>query len=181
VPTTTDVDPELTKVLDVVLGASRTLVAVSAQSIASVLDQVDVMQFRILVVVASTGPCSLGGVAAAVDLHISTASRTCDRMAAIGLLNRSPSATDRRNLELTLTPEGEAVVGRVLRRRRAALESVLARLGARKRRRLGAALRDFAEAAGEPPDWALWAMGWTTECDKTESDETEQEREVAKR
>ena len=104
--------------LAALLVASRTLVAISAQSIASVLDEVDVMRFRILVVIASRGPCSLGGVAEAVGLHVSTASRTCDRMAAAGLINRGPSATDRRNLELTLTPAGEAIVGKAMRRRR---------------------------------------------------------------
>jgi len=149
--------------LDAVLVASRTLVAISSQSIAAVLDEVDVMQFRVLVVVASRGPCSLGEVAEAVGLHVSTASRTCDRMVALGLLNRTASPADRRNLELTLTPTGEALVGNVLRRRRAALEPVLEKLGSRKQKRLSSALREFAEAAGEPSDRALWAMGWTTD------------------
>jgi len=149
--------------LDALLLASRTLVAISAQSIAAVLDEVDPVQFRVLVVVASRGPCSLGGVAEAVGLHVSTASRTCDRLVAMGLLDRASSPADRRNLELTLTPDGAALVGRVLRARRAALEPVLGKLGPRQQRRLTTALRDFAEAAGEPSDRALWAMGWTTD------------------
>src|SRR4051812_43186164 len=111
--------------LDAVLLASRTLVAISAQSIASVLDEVDVMQFRILVVAASQGPCSLGGVAEAVGLHVSTASRACDRLTAMRLLERASSPADRRNLELTLAPQGEALVGRVLRARRAPPPPVL--------------------------------------------------------
>lgn len=163
---TTD-DPELESTLDAVLTASRCLVAISAQSIASVADRVDVVQLRILVVVASHGVCSLGEVAEAAGLHTSTASRTCDRMVAQGLLHRSANAADRRNLELTLTPEGEALVGLVLRRRRAALEPILARLGGRKRRQLADALREFAAAAGEPSDRALWAMGWTTDPEPT--------------
>jgi len=156
--------------LDALLVASRTLVAVSAQSIATVLDEVDLVQFRILVVVASRGPCSLGGVAEAVGLHVSTASRTCDRLVAMGLLDRAASANDRRNLELTLTPGGEALVGRALRARRAALEPVLGKLTARQQRRLTTALRDFAEAAGEPSDRALWAMGWTTEAEPNDQE-----------
>src|SRR3954462_1388139 len=153
--------------LDAVLLASRTLVAISAQSIASVLDEVDVMQFRILVVAASQGPCSLGGVAGAGGRHVSTASRACDRLTAMGLLNRSASANDRRNLELTLTPDGEALVGSVLRHRRDALRPVLEKLGPRRNKRLTTALRDFAGAAGEPSDRALWAMGWATDPDPT--------------
>src|SRR3954447_1898472 len=156
--------------LDAVLLASRTLVAISAQSIASVLDEVDVMQFRILVVAASRGPCSLGDVAEAVGLHVSTASRACDRMDAMGLLNRTASPNDRRNLELTLTPDGEALVASVLRHRRDALRPVLEKLGRRRSQRLTTALRDFAGAAGEPSDRALWAMGWATEPEPIEKE-----------
>jgi len=167
----TEADETLDDALDAVLLASRTLVAISAQSIAAVLDEVDLMQFRVLVVVASRAPCSLGGVAEAVGLHVSTASRTCERMVTAGLLNRTASPADRRNLELTLTPDGEALVGRVLRRRRAALEPVLAALAPRSRRRLTTALREFADAAGEPSDRALWAMGWTTEPEPSATDD----------
>jgi DNA-binding MarR family transcriptional regulator len=158
----------LDDVLDSLLVASRCLVAISAESIASVEDQVDLVQFRVLVVVASRGPCSLGEVADAVGLHLSTASRTVDRMTAMGLLHRTARPADRRNLELTLSREGESLVGQVLRRRRAAMERVLSGLSERRARRLAAALRDFAAAAGEPSDRALWAMGWTTDNDERE-------------
>jgi DNA-binding MarR family transcriptional regulator len=151
--------------LDVVLAASRGLVAISAQSIASVEDDVDLVQFRILVVIASSPACSLNEVAAAVNLHVSTASRTCDRLVAAELVHRVANATDRRNLELTLTRRGEALVGRALRHRRAALAAILDRLSPHKQQRLAAAMRDLAVAAGEPSDRALWAMGWTTEPD----------------
>lgn len=156
-------DTELSDVLDAVLLASRTLVALSAQSVAAVAEDIDVVQLRVLVVVASRTPCTVGGVADALGMHVSTASRTCDRMVAARLLHREPSSTDRRNLELTLTDEGERLVGRILRRRRAALEPIVERLSPHKRRRLARALRDFAAAAGEPSDRALWTMGWTTE------------------
>src|SRR3954452_22353352 len=127
----TDRDP-LEDALSAVLAASRTLVAISTESMGHVLDELDVIQFRVLVVAASRGPCSLGGVAEAVGLHVSTASRACDRLTAMGLLNRSASANDRRNLELTLTPDGEALVGSVLRHRRDALRPVLEKLGPRR-------------------------------------------------
>jgi DNA-binding MarR family transcriptional regulator len=161
--TSTETFPGRDDALNAVLAGSRTLVAISAQSLASVQDQVDVVQFRVLVVLASRGACSLGEIAEAAALHISTASRTCDRMVSAGLLNRAASEADRRHLVLTLTPGGEALVGGVLRRRRAALEPVLDKLSGREQRRLAAAMRDLARAAGEPSDRALWAMGWTTE------------------
>jgi DNA-binding MarR family transcriptional regulator len=170
--TTTETDPDADELLAAVLAASRSLVAISAQSLASVEDRVDIVQFRILVVIASRGSCALSEVADAVGLHISTASRTCERMAAAGLLNRTANEIDRRNLHLTLTFEGEALVGHVLRRRRSALEPVLDRLSPRKRRRLAAAMRDFATAAGEPSDRALWAMGWTTDDSTLQEEST---------
>ncbi len=49
-------DVEDDELLDAVLTASRSLVAISAQSIAAVSEQVDVVQLRVLVVVASQGP-----------------------------------------------------------------------------------------------------------------------------
>jgi DNA-binding MarR family transcriptional regulator len=168
--TSTETDADVDEALTAVLAASRSLVAISAQSLASVEETVDIVQFRILVVIASRGACALSEVAEAVGLHVSTASRTCDRMVAGGLLNRSANETDRRNIELTLTPTGEALVGRVLRRRRSALQPVVERLTPRKRRRLAAAMRDFAAAAGEPSDRALWAMGWTTDEPEPEED-----------
>lgn len=164
----TSSEPTLDDLLAGILVASRSLVAISAESIAAVADEVDLVQFRVLVVLASRGPSSLGQVADSVGLHLSTASRTVDRMAGMGLIDRTARAADRRSLELTLSPDGERLVGRVLRRRRAALERVLGKLSERKARRLAAALRDFAAAAGEPSDRALWAMGWTTDDEKQE-------------
>ena len=162
-------DVDDTELLDAVLAASRSLVAISAQSMAAVADRVDVVQLRVLVVVASRGRCALGEVADAANLHVSTASRTCDRMVAAGLLHRTARPGDRRALELTVTPAGEELVGAVLRRRRTALKPVLARLTRTKRHRLAKALRDLADAAGEPSDRALWAMGWTTEREEPDS------------
>jgi len=49
--------------VDAVMRASRVLVAVVAQSISAVEDQVTFVQFRMLVVIASRGPLNLGEVA----------------------------------------------------------------------------------------------------------------------
>jgi DNA-binding MarR family transcriptional regulator len=149
--------------LTAVLAASRSLVSISARSIALVEDVVDLVQFRILVVIASTGACTLKQVAVALNLHVSTASRTCERLAAGGLVHRGPRASDRRHLHLTLTHDGEELVGRVMRFRRAAVAEVLDRMPAADQRRVEKAMRAFAAAAGEPSDQALWAMGWTTD------------------
>jgi DNA-binding MarR family transcriptional regulator len=148
--------------IDEVLAASRILVGISAQSIAAVEEIVDLTQLRVLVIVASRGSASLGVVAEAARLHPSTASRLCDRMVTMGLIDRADDPADRRQLTLTLTARGHQVVQQVMNQRRAAIEPVLARLPKARRAELVSALRDFAAAGDEPSDPHLWAMGWAT-------------------
>jgi DNA-binding MarR family transcriptional regulator len=148
---------------DAVLGACRVLVALSAQSIAAVDDLADVTHVRVLVIVASTEPVSLGAVAAAAQLHPSTASRLCDRMVGEDLLDRSDDPSNRRALNLRLTAKGRRVLTAIVRHRREAIMPILRPMPACRRRELVTALRAFADAGGEPPDRDLWSMGWATE------------------
>jgi DNA-binding MarR family transcriptional regulator len=148
---------------DAVLAACRVLVALSAQSIAAVDDLVDVTQVRVLVIVASTEPVSLGVLAEAAQLHPSTASRLCDRMVGEDLLDRTDDPTNRRALSLRLTANGRRVVAAMVRHRRQAIMPMLRAMPAPRRKELVEALRAFADAGGEPPDRELWSMGWTTE------------------
>lgn len=151
---------------EAVLAACRVLVAASAQSMAAVEDVADLTHVRALVVVASRGSVSLGELAAATNIHLTRASRLCDRLVANGLINRADDPADRRQLMLTLTPGGERVVDTVMKRRRRVIEPMLARMRrqmtGRRRAELVSLLQDFAAAGGEPSDPDLWAMGWTT-------------------
>jgi DNA-binding MarR family transcriptional regulator len=104
-----------------VLAACRVLAGVSAQSVAAVEDVVDLIQFRALVVVASRGSVSLGELAEATQIHLSRASRMCDRMVGMGLRNRADDPANRRQLIVTLTPEGRRIGEEVIGRRRAAV------------------------------------------------------------
>lgn len=148
------------------LAACRVLVAISAQSVAAVEDVADLTQVRALVVVASRGSVSLGELATATGVHLTRASRLCDRMVGKGLIDRADDPSNRRQLTLTLTPTGQQVVRTMIRRRRAAIEPILDRLSTQmtkpRRAELVAVLREFAVAAGEPSDPDLWAMGWTS-------------------
>lgn len=143
-----------------VLAASRALVGVAAQSIAAVERMADVLELRVLVVVSQRGAASLREVADGLDLHMSTASRLCDRMVAEGLLERRDDPNDRRQLALRLSPRGRRVVRRVGRRRRGAVVEILGRMSADERSGLIEALHAFARAAGEVADRDLWAVGW---------------------
>lgn len=144
------------------LAACRVLVAVNAQSISAITDTVDLIQFRVLVVIASRGSVSLQELAEGARLHISTASRICDRMVRMGLLNRAADPSDRRHLELTVTATGRRMVNTVMSRRRAAIRPVLDRMATERRAELVSVLTDFGAAGGEVSAPDLWAMGWTT-------------------
>jgi DNA-binding MarR family transcriptional regulator len=148
--------------MDVVLAACRVLVAISAQSIAAAGDAVDMPQFRALVIVASRGSVTLGELAEAAGMNLSTASRLCDRLVNMGLLNRADDPTNRRQLQLTLTDAGRSVVTRTVERRRATLKPILRRMPKQRRAQLVNLLAEFAEAGGEAADRDLWSLGWPT-------------------
>ena len=151
---------------DAVLAACRVLVAISAQSIAAVEDVADLTQVRALVVIASRGSVSLSELSEATNIHLTRASRLCDRLVVKGLLNRADDPANRRQLTLTLTPAGRQLVQKVLHRRRRAIQPILDRMSKQmtkqRRAELTSLLNEFAAAGGEPSDPDLWAMGWTT-------------------
>lgn len=151
-----------TEEANVVLAASRVLVALSVESIAAVEDIVDVVQFRVLVVLASTTPLSLGELAESAGLHLSRASRICDRLVGQGLVSRADDPADRRVLTLRLTSQGSQLVQRVMRQRQKAVTLILSHLTKRRRTELVRAFGTFAAAGGEVLDQDLWAAGWTT-------------------
>lgn len=143
------------------LRACRVLVALSARSILAVEDVADVVQVRILVVVAAAESASLGEVAEAAGLHVSRASRLCDRMVAAGLLHRANDPTDRRLLTLTLTPTGHRVVQSVMSRRRKEVSRALARMSRARRAELVSVLDEFAAAGASVTDGDLMLLGWS--------------------
>ena len=148
--------------IDAVLTACRLLVGVSARSVAAVEDRVDLVQLRIITVIASRNAVTLSELAAAVGLHLSRASRACDRLVESGLIAREDHPDDRRSVRLTLTDAGRSIVSEVAATRRAAIEPALRRLDAEHRTALATALEELTNEAGEPADVELWAMGWAT-------------------
>jgi DNA-binding MarR family transcriptional regulator len=148
--------------VEAVMLAARVLIAVSAQSVAAVDDVVTLPQLRVLVMVSSRGPLNLGAVATGLGVHPSNATRAVERLVVAGLLNRSDDPTDRRNIVLELTSEGQALVDGVMNDRRAAIGEILERMPASRRRALAPVLRAFAAAGGEVPADAVWSLGWTT-------------------
>ncbi|KDN22660.1 MarR family transcriptional regulator [Amycolatopsis rifamycinica] len=74
-------------------------------------------------------------------------SRLCDRLEAVGFLERLPHSRNRRELVLRLSDSGRAYLQDLRARRRERLHAVLAGLTAGERDALAGGLRAFQEAA----------------------------------
>ena len=146
--------------VDAILLALQALVGVAAQSVTEVEDRVTLPQLRVLVLVASRGTMNLNALADAMNIHASNASRACDRLVSAGLLRRTESPFDRRNLVLELTEEGHLLIDTLVAHRREAIATVLQRVPDSRRRALVNAMRTFGKAAGESPAGQAWKLGW---------------------
>jgi DNA-binding MarR family transcriptional regulator len=139
-------------VVDDVLTASRSLVAVVTASLGAAAEDTTLAQYRALVVLASRGPQRVGDLGRALGVTPSTAGRMCDRLVRKGLIRRHRARADRRAVQVSISGAGRQVVDEATARRRALLAGILGRLPARQQRAVASALRAFADAAGEIPD-----------------------------
>jgi DNA-binding MarR family transcriptional regulator len=158
-PSSTDIDTHIDMVTELLLTASRALVAVAARSLAAVDESVTLPQFRVLVILASRGPRLMVQLAEALGIHQSTATRVCDRLVAKGLVERSRDHPSRREVQIDLTAEGRRIVHDVSAARRADIEQIVARIPPALRSATVEALTAFNDAAGEIPQ-PLWTLGW---------------------
>jgi DNA-binding MarR family transcriptional regulator len=149
--------PEGSAVIEAVLGASRVLVAIAARSLAEVAEEVTLPQYRALVVLASKGPQRVASLAEALGVTPPTATRMCDRLVRKRLLRRRSVPEDRREVRLSLTPEGRRLVEEVTQRRRAEIAALLAKISPADQVAMIALFGRLAHAAGEVPDrdWHL--------------------------
>jgi DNA-binding MarR family transcriptional regulator len=131
--------------VDAVLQSSRALVALAARSIAGA-GGVTLPQFRMLVVLEA-GQTNLRGLAAALDVAPSTATRMVDRLIDAGLVHRSIPTADRREISLTLTNSGRRTVRTVTERRRRDLRRVVDQIPRNRRAAVARAMTDFSDAA----------------------------------
>jgi len=75
-------------------------------------------------------------------------SRLCDRLEAVGFLERLPSSRSRRELVLRLSDRGRAYLRDLRARRRESLQAALLKLSPEARSALATGLREFREVAG---------------------------------
>jgi DNA-binding MarR family transcriptional regulator len=125
------------------------MTAVVAHSLAVMERPLTVPQLRVLVLVGSEGSVNVSAVAEALGVNPSNASRTTDTLVRAGLVDRQTSHTDRRNVELTLSGDGERLLKEVMDVRRSLFERVARSLGERERAQLSRSVRAFTNAARE--------------------------------
>ena len=135
--------------IDAVLRASRVLVAIAAGSLAEVDGILSLLQFRTLVIVATSQPCTLAGIAERLQVHPSNATRLVDKLVTGGFVRRREAAHDRRFLDITTTAKGSRLVDRVMDHRRAAIARLMTAMSPADRSVLSSAFAAFADAAGE--------------------------------
>jgi DNA-binding MarR family transcriptional regulator len=112
--------------VDLVLRAARVFAAVTAESIARSGPGVTLPQLRVLTVASEIGTLNNADVARTLGIHISNASRLCERLVQAGLLDRRDNAIDRRQVDLSLTDAGRRLVDSVAEHRRQAFSAILA-------------------------------------------------------
>jgi DNA-binding MarR family transcriptional regulator len=137
---------------------SLVLVSVASRSLAAADTPIPLPQFRPLTVLARLGPCTVGGLAEALDTHASNVTRLCDKLVASGLVTRENRPENRREVEIALTERGQALVQDVLTARAVELEAILARLPRASRKALGRLLPELLAAAGSAAP--LPGEGW---------------------
>lgn len=139
--------------------SSRALLGIVAQSMASALEELSLVQFRLLVVLHTAGPLRMGDLAQRVGVHPSTLSRTVDRLESGEWIAREVSQESRREVMVAVTEKGHAMVAEVTNTRRRAIAAVLRELPLGDRDVVGQGMALFAAAAGEPDGPDMLALG----------------------
>jgi DNA-binding MarR family transcriptional regulator len=106
-------------------------------------------QLNALLAVERSEGVNLGGLAAEMNMLLSSASRLCDRLVASGMVERVPGRADRREIALYLTPSSRTLLAELRRIRRLALSATLERMSASGRAALLRGLSEFASASVE--------------------------------
>ncbi|MGW7517976.1 MarR family winged helix-turn-helix transcriptional regulator [Streptomyces sp. NPDC054796] len=107
---------------------------------------VSASQLRVMHCIDRDEGINLRTLGEALGAASSSVSRLCDRLEALGFVERLPSPTSRRELELHLTGHGKAYLRRLRSQREDALLAVLSSMRPRDREALLKGLRSFRGA-----------------------------------
>jgi DNA-binding MarR family transcriptional regulator len=118
---------------EVLLGAARLMVGVSVLA-ADQLGEASLVQLRALTVLSELRVANLMQLAEQMGVTISTTSRLVDRLVTAGFADRRPSQQTRREISISLTDTGRAILRRYDDLRVEALHARLGQLPERDRR-----------------------------------------------
>lgn len=153
-------------VVDSLAAVGRAIVAVTARALAGLDVDVTLSQYRTLVILATHAPLRTVDLAAALQVHPSTATRACNRLVGRGLVARHQRELDRRVSWLCLTEAGKELVGTVMRRRKDEIRQLVRASGVTGREPAVAVLRALVAASGEPTEeqwWRRWNEAASTD------------------
>lgn len=145
--------------VDALAALSRSLVGLTVRTLGALDVELTMSQYRTLIVLASRGPVRVVDLAAALHVHPSTVTRTCDRLVRRALVTRQPGESDRRVSWLRLTVAGRDLVGEVVRHRTAEIRRLVAATGMRPGSATVESIEALVAAAGEP-DERQWRRHW---------------------
>ncbi|MFJ8211990.1 MarR family winged helix-turn-helix transcriptional regulator [Streptomyces sp. NPDC096033] len=107
-------------------------------------------QARVLFLVEANGRLNLRELGRLLEAAPSSVTRLCDRLQAVGFLERHPGADDRREVLLRLTPAGLTYLGRLRTRRLEVLAEAMAGMPETSRAALATGLAAFCAAVAKP-------------------------------
>ncbi|MFD5485356.1 MarR family winged helix-turn-helix transcriptional regulator [Streptomyces virginiae] len=107
-------------------------------------------QARVLFLVEANDQLNLRELGRLLEAAPPSVTRLCDRLQAVGFLERHPGADDRREVLLRLTPAGRTYLERLRDRRQAVLAEAMAAMPEASRAALATGLADFCAAVAKP-------------------------------
>ncbi|GIM97001.1 MarR family winged helix-turn-helix transcriptional regulator [Paractinoplanes toevensis] len=129
--------------------AAQALLSAWDQAREQVTPRLSWAQLNALLTVERSEGLNLGGLAAEMNMLLSSASRLCDRLVAAGMVERVPGRADRREIALYLTPSSRSLLAELRRTRRLALSATLEKMSVAGRAALLRGLSEFASAAAD--------------------------------
>ncbi|MEW2584850.1 MarR family winged helix-turn-helix transcriptional regulator [Streptomyces virginiae] len=107
-------------------------------------------QARVLFLVEANEQLNLRELGRLLEAAPPSVTRLCDRLQAVGYLERHPGADDRREVLLRLTPAGRTYLERLRDRRQEVLAEAMAAMPEASRAALATGLADFCAAVAKP-------------------------------
>jgi len=136
--------PDLTELATTIESAAESLAGALDPSGCREVSSVSPAQLRVLLLLRARPSLNVNGLAAALNVGPSSASRLCDRLEALGLAARTPDPRDRREMQLSLTAAAIEMLGALTRYRLRALEAILAAMPRTARAELARSLSAFS-------------------------------------